>query len=422
MVWRRKKQPPGERRQRRSARDWAWRGVLALAAVLLGYLGVTGALARVSQGADPVRAHLLAPGNGAITAALAEQEFASTPEAGADSKPARIARLALRQDATAADALNVLGLQAQMRGETQNARRLFGYALLLSRRELRPQIWAIEEAVNRGDIVDALRGYDIALRTSSSASRLLFPVLASALAEPRVRAALLPIIKTRPVWAGRFVDYVVTSRVNPAAGVTFFREAKGAGLPVDDDQRAMLVNALWAAADSDQAWAYYATFRRDADRRRSRDPEFVLQADTRTLFDWRASDDARLSAVILGGKDGGMLDFAVPSTVGGTLVTQTQLLPPGTYRLEGLSSGIDQPDRSRPYWMLQCRDGRELGRVPLPNSEVENGRFAGEFTVPADCPEQTLRLVARSTDAIAGVSGQIDRAALVPAHEAGAGS
>jgi hypothetical protein len=422
MVRRRKKQPPGEIRRRRSARDWAWRGTLALAAAILGYLAVTGSLAQVIKGADPARAHILVPGDGIITAKLAEQEFTNAPEAGVDSAPARLARLALRQNATATNALNVLGLQAQMRDETENARRLFAYELLLSRRELRPQIWAIEEAVSRGDIADALRGYDIALRTSSNAPRLLFPVLASALAEPRVRAALLPIIRSRPVWVGQFVDYVVTSRVNPAAGVTFFREAKDAGLPIDDNQRAILVNALWAVEGYDQAWAYYTTFRRDADRRRSRDPEFALQADTRTLFDWRASEDTRLSAVILGGEGGGILDFAVPPTIGGTLVTQTQLLPPGTYRLEGQSSRVDQPDRSQPYWMLQCRGGRELGRVPLPNSEVNNGRFEGKFTVPADCPEQILLLIARPTDAIAGVLGQIDRAALTPAREAGAGS
>lgn len=409
-------------RSRRSARNWAVRGALALVVITLGYLSVTGSLAQVIEGADPARAHLLAPRNGVITAALAEQQFSMQPGPDDQAEPARLARLALRQDATAAAALNVLGLQAQLRHDTERARELFRYSLLLSRRELRPQLWSIQEAVNRGDIKDALRGYDIAMRTSASAPGILFPVLASALAEPRVRAALLPIIETRPVWAAGFVDYMATSRIDPAAAVTFIRQAEDVGLPVSNDHRAALVNALSGTQGYEQAWDYYVTFNADADRRRSRDPEFALQTDARTLFDWRASEVTQLSAAILATEQGGILDFAVPPTIGGTLVSQTQLLPPGTYRLEGRSTGIDQPDRSRPYWMLRCRNGRELGRVPVPNSNQDNGRFVGEFTVPADCPEQTLVLVARATDAIAGVLGQIDRAALVPVQQARAGT
>ena len=94
---------------------------------------------------------------------------------------------------------------------------------------------------------------------------------------------------------------------------------------------------------------------------------------------------------------------------------QTQLLPPGSYRISGRSRGIDQAERSRPYWVLLCQDGRELGRVEVPNSDVANGEFAGRISVPGDCAVQTLSLIARASDDIAGVSGQIERAMLVPA-------
>jgi hypothetical protein len=48
----------------------------------------------------------------------------------------------------------------------------------------------------------------------------------------------------------------------------------------------------------------------------------------------------------------------------------------------------------------------------MPASQVDKGRFAGQFTVPRDCPVQTLRLVTRATDAIAGQTGHIDRVEL----------
>ena len=97
------------------------------------------------------------------------------------------------------------------------------------------------------------------------------------------------------------------------------------------------------------------------------------------------------------------------------MLTQVQVLPPGAYRLVGRSSGLDQPEASRPYWALTCRDGRELGRVAVPNSAQAEGQFAGELRVPAGCPVQVLALIARPSDDVSGVSGQIDAAQLVPA-------
>ena len=133
-----------------------------------------------------------------------------------------------------------------------------------------------------------------------------------------------------------------------------------------------------------------------------------------SVFDWQAGADTRLSAAILRKGESALLDFSVPPSVGGVLVRQTQLLPPGNYRIEGRSQGIDQPERSQPYWTLTCKDGRELGRVALSNSNQNGGDFSGRFTVPERCEVQTLSLVARSTDDIMGVSGQIEKARLVP--------
>lgn len=409
-------------RSRRSAREWIVRSVLAAGIAAVAYLGITDSLAHATEGADPADAHRLAPWNGVITAELAEDTFLRTPKASEESEAARLARLALRQDATAAAALYVLGQQAQLRNETRRANNLFRYSWLLSRRELKVQLWSIEEAASRGDVDDALRSYDVALRTSLRARTLLFPVLASALTEPAIRAGLLPIIETRPMWTNAFVDYIATTEAEPAAAAAFFREAEGHGLLVDENDRAALVNTLAATEGSEAAWRYYQSFRSGVTALRSRDPEFTLQVSTRTLFDWRTSEDAQLSAAIFGSEEGGMLDFAVPPTIGGVLLSQSQLLPPGTYLMEGRSSRIQQPERSQPYWTLKCRDGRELGRVTVPDSTQSKGRFQGEFQVPVDCPEQTLQLVARATDAIAGVAGQIDRAALISAQGSDADS
>jgi len=118
---------------------------------------------------------------------------------------------------------------------------------------------------------------------------------------------------------------------------------------------------------------------------------------------------------------GGVVDFAAAPSSGGPVLQQVQLLRPGRYRLEGRSSGVEQPARSLPYWILMCRDGRELGRVALSSSMPDTGgnasgeeTFSGEFTVPTNCPVQTLTLIVRPSDQITGVTGQIHRAQLAP--------
>ena len=398
---------------KRTPVDWGARIALALGLAVGGYLGFTASAANVVVKVDPARAHLLAPSNGVITADYAQTLFTRHPTADNNARSVRLAREALRQDPTTVEALTVLGLQAQLRNDAARTDRIFSYSTLLSRRELRPKIWAIEDAVTRGDIAEALRQYDLALRTSFDAQALLFPTLTAALAEPRIRAGVLRILATNPVWEESFVNYASASDINPEGAMRLFAEGRQTGLVIPKDRRADLVNALFRAGKADMAWKAYADLRSGAVRNQSRDPEFALTANTRTIFDWQVGEDPSLSAAILkSGDSAGVVDFAVPPGTGGVLVHQTELLPPGDYRLEGKSTGIDQPERSQPYWVLTCQDGREAGGIPVPNSTQNKGAFSGNFTIPQGCPIQTLSLIAVSSDDISGVSGQIVRAQL----------
>lgn len=397
----------------RTGREWAARGALAMGFLLVGIDGTISSLANAVAKVDSARAYALAPDNGVILAKYAEDAFSRRPSGDPQSLPARLARSALLADATAADALTVLGLQAQLRQDTARAEAFFQYSSELSRRELRPRIWAIEESVSRGDIPRALRNYDIALRTSRDAAEVLYPVLGAALSERRIRSELLRILATRPIWTEEFLDHVARRGIEPLGVIALLAEGKAMGLQANDDIRAHLVNALIVQGEPMKAWAYYRSFRPNATRDRSRDPEFAQSAKVRTVFDWNVADDPRLSAALLADGTGGLLDFALPPNAGGVLLRQTQILSPGTYRLQGRSRNLEQPESSRPYWSLSCADGRELGRIALPNSTGHGGRFSGSFIVPAGCSVQTLSLTARPTDDIMGVSGQIEEAQLV---------
>lgn len=400
-------------RMRRSPTQWGLRLVLAAIAAWLGYGAVTHSLAYVMRGQAPERAHAWAPNDGRITAILAEQRLGASASAGDRAEAHRLARLALRQDATAVTAVATLGINAAVRNDALAARRWFEYSQALSRRDLRTQLWAIEDAVGRNSIPEALRHYDIALRTSRFAPDILFPILSSAIADPKIRHALVRTLAARPTWTTGFIGYAAVHGADPKASALLFR-ALPSTVPVSDAAKAEIIARLIAAKQFDAAWSYYTSIRAGAARQQSRDPRFVANLEVATSFDWNAMEDGGGIGSIQRGNIGGIATFEAPQSTGGTVLRQAQMLPQGTYRLEGHASGIEQVPDARPYWSLTCVDGRQLGQVALPNSSEAQGRFAGVVQVPANCPLQYLSLILRPSDASDGVSGQIEAVRLRP--------
>lgn len=390
------------------------RVLFAVGAGLLGYNAITQALAQTARKPGAEWAHVLAPGDGRVTAQLSEIRSGPDADARGRKEADRLARLALRQDPTAVAAVATLGIDAQIRGDTPAARRLLAYSQRLSRRDLRTQLWAIEDAVVRDDFRSALNHYDIALRTSRIAPGLLFPILATAIDDSAIRTALVHTLAKRPVWTQRFLDYVAAEARNPRPVAVLFRDLRNAHVAVSAADDTLLVTALVAKGAFEEAWNYYALARPGVDRSRSRDPRFMADMDRPSPFDWVPINDAGVSTSLQRDKQGGIFEFSVSPGLGGLLLRQLQMLPSGTYAIVGRSAGIDQPESSLPYWQLSCEDGKELGRVQVPNSAQSNGVFTGQVIVPVGCAVQALSLVARSSDSVSGVVGQIEQIQLAP--------
>lgn len=387
---------------------------LALAAVAagIGYVAVIQSLAMVIQHSSPVDAHTLAPANGFITGRLAGHLSGPQATARDRAQADSLARLALQQDPTSLDAAAALGLNAQIRGDADFARQAFSYSEALSRRDLQTQIWAIGDTILRDDVPAVLSHYDIALRTSQTASTLLFPILTTAIADPAIQTALVKRFVLRPPWMNDFLAYAV-SNGDPEITVSLLQSLARHDLPVPARDSAAIVNALLSTNKPNRAWAYYASLHPGADRHQSRDPHFNNTTEDPSLFDWVPTNDGDVSAAIQRSGSAGVLTLAAPPSIGGQAVRQFEMLPTGTYLLDGRSEGLDQLGDARPYWSLTCLDGRDLGRVDVPNGN--DGRFAGRFAVPANCPVQVLALTLLPTSAVSGISGQIDQALLRPA-------
>lgn len=407
---------PRLRQQRRARPNWGARVGLAAVAGLLGYVSIMQSVALVLPDNRIEEAYAIAPGNGHVAARFSQQR--SGPEASPTDRARAVAAAheALQHDPTAVEAVATLGIEAMLKGDEARAERLLAYSQRISRRDLRTQLTAIELAVARDDIPGALHHYDIALRTKKDAPGLLFPVLTSALGDDAIRTSLVRTLSDRPVWGVDFVRYVARSDTDPTAAAALFRALAAARFPVPGSASTAVVNRLLTAGLFEDAWSYYATSRQGADRRRSRDPNFKSVLEAPSVFDWVALGGTGLSTALLPDPANGIFDFTVSMGNGGVLLQQLQMLPQGDYVLVGRSSGIDQPGGSRPYWTVRCQNGQEIARIEVPNSSQTKGQFGGRVHVPANCLVQTLALVARSSDDIEGVTGQITHILLRPAN------
>lgn len=396
-------------RAQRSPADRVVRGFLALAAAFAGWFAVSNSLAQVIARSDAARGHQLAPWDGRIAARLATTQFVGDDDANGRAAAARLARKALGDDPTTVQAVTTLGLNAQAGGNLALAREMFRYAQTLSRRDFTTQLWAIEDAVARGDIPGAIFHYDIALRTSKTAPDVLYPVLAAAIGDPAIRTALVARLRTRPVWSLNFINHVSLGDAMPQAAAALFVDLKRAGVNVPDPATAAVVSRLISGNDIPAAWRYYATIRDVEDASRSRDPDFASGLQASSVFDWVPANDSGVTASIQRGDSGGLFDYAISPGFAGAILQQQQAMPAGRYRIEGEAANIDEAPDALPYWMVTCRDGRELGRVGIPAAQHGLSHFVGDIDVPADCPAQTLALVARLSDRVGGTQGKIER-------------
>jgi hypothetical protein len=393
---------------------WALRIVLAVLAVIAGYIACTHSLATVLRAKAPDQAYRIAPWHARVAAQYSALKLGNGTDSADRAAAASLASLALLHDPTAVPAVVTLGLSADIDKNPSRARALFAYSDRISRRDLNTRLWLIEDAVRRERIDEALGHYDTALRTSRTAVAILYPILATASTDPAIARALAGKLAKNPPWAEGFVGYLAGNTPDPVATAALFRTLSSQ-IAVAESASAAVIQALVRDRKFDEAWRYFLSIRPDTPRNQSRDPKFGANIVYPTVFDWvTVTGDRGVSATVARSDRHGMIDFSAPATAGGAAVQQLLLLQPGAYQLRGHSIGVEQSDRARPYWTLVCADGRELGRVDIPNSSSADGRFAGQFTVPSACSAQYLRLVVRPSNAVGGVAGQIDYVVLAP--------
>ena len=120
-----------------------------------------------------------------------------------------LALQAFESEPVTPDAITVIALS-----RSGNVRRgLMQKAFELSRRQQLVTGWLIIDSGLRDDIASILTYYDTILRTSSSASAALIPVMANALANEKFVEPFATLLATDPPWTGRFWSQTVRTGV-----------------------------------------------------------------------------------------------------------------------------------------------------------------------------------------------------------------
>lgn len=163
-----------------------FRSVVLLSAVAVAFYSVLDGVAAVERATQPDRALGIIRYD-----ALAQAQLASRmqikPETATDPATAMaLAKTALRREPGSATAVRVIGFVKLSNGDVDGAIQALNYTHALTRRDLAAELWLIEYNVQLGRVRQALNHFDAALGTSREIQLTLLPVLATAIADPRL--------------------------------------------------------------------------------------------------------------------------------------------------------------------------------------------------------------------------------------------
>ena len=376
-------------------RVFARAALVLIAAALALAVGIKGAAIHLAR-SDPRVAAALAPYDARAAVAAAQAEVAAGGNV-ASPDVRRLTLTALARDATITPAIEMRALQAEAQRDPARELRLFQLSSVISRRSLPTRLWLIQRSVDHGDVASALENFDIALRTSMAAPDTLFPVLASASADPSLADPLARILDRPEDWREGFLHYAITeahAAPGVAAVVLRMRDRRFiTGKQIDQS----LIGELVAEHEFPLARKARDAFGPPIGQDLVADARF---ADARMTypFGWDLIQTGTSGAERIRDQGRAALEYQVSPGGGGQAATQLLILAPGDYRLTVTTARPASDPVSQPFWTLTCGEegGGQLALLDQPR--VADASAAADFTVPVDCTGQWLALSLRSSD------------------------
>jgi hypothetical protein len=388
------------------------RGGILLAALVLSAGVIRCGLARTLSDTNPLIAARIAPNDGRVlsNAARTRAEAGEHPNSpGVRS----LVRAALQRDATLTPAIELRALDLQAGGDPPGAARLFGLSHAISRRSLGTHLWLVQHAVERGDVGHALAEMDFALRTSTAAPNLIFPVLARAAADPSLASPIARLLDHPSDWREMFLYYAIAqTRRRPALVPLVLQMRDRAFIRDNGVDRRLIAQLVEAGAFAPAERVQQAFGPSIGPSALIRDADFS-KPQFRYPFGWGLIESAATWATRDGAKLKPVLSYGGTPAGAGQVATQLLTLQPGHYRLRARNAEAPADPTALPYWTVTCAGTRPM-QIALIDAAASKGEGAeGDFDVPAGCAGQWLALNLRASDLLDGQSGAIRSVSLI---------
>lgn len=376
--------------------------LIVVGAVLLAGLTVVSAVANIARAGNPGLALKFAPYDSGANARLADRLLQIGRSPSDLAKAADHARQSLRRSPLSPVGARVIAFVDEGSGQRARARALVLQSALLSRRDTATRLWLIEDAVARNDVSRALEQFDIAMRPSSVARTILYPVLTNAIADPEFIDPVVRLFRKSPNWAGEFIlGALATGKASENLSVIVARSPNIA--PPDADLRQATIDQLVREQNYGAARRFFSAVRGTKSGDLVNDRRFRSEGGL-TPFNW-----SYVSAGTFGAQpaDDGLRLYA-DSSAGGSVAGQLLTLPPGRYRLSTIGYARSADRYGGAEWIMACASPKtgNIAVLRLPG-HPQRQRASMTLAVPTQCAAQWLRLGIRASQAPDGVIGTV---------------
>lgn len=399
---------------------------LTIGAIWLGWQIL---LQPVIQRAPPELAVRVAPGSPLVLQRAAEAEFVAgekDDDARRYDNAASLARDALALAPFNVRALRVVGLTEARAGREPIADEILTLAGNWSLRDDPAHAWLVEYRLRRGDYASSFAHADTLARRREDIRPQIFRLFTLAAATDTARALpeVARLLDARPPWRQSYFDslYVSGEGLQVAANLAVLLQRGKA--PLSNEELTQFYQHLLDKGQLEAARTVRAHLNRPPPAAVSNggfdDPEaprpfqWTLAQEAGAVVEI-VPDDIRPSDPAL------RIDYDGYSIV--QFADQLLFLAPGRYRLTAEARAESGDPSGRIFWSMTCSPG-DLNILSVPAVAASAAVWtpiSAQFTVPAGCPGQQLKLVGRGEDRRKAAIAWIDRVVIAPVGGTGAG-
>lgn len=383
-------------------------------AVLLGWQVVKTSAVDALIRRQPGMAAAIAPDHPRVRIALATAQFGA--QQGRLSPALRASAIdALARSPMADEPFYLAGIDALANGREAEGERLLLEARRRDPRSRPARLILLDRYLRSRRIVDA--GVEIAVlsRLMPRAGEVLVPELARMVREPRTGTALIKVLAREPSLQQAVLAQLASDGADPdvvlniAASSPATSVAPG-GLPW---QRALLAK-LVDQGDLQRAhrlWRGFAGLPATNGAKGVHDGDF-RGAPGAPPFNWQLTNGPAGVADRVG-NPALQVNFYGREDV--ELASQLLMLRPGRYRLQFRAEGDAAGEGSQLLWSITCTGSKaQLLSLPLRDVNYTPRTFSGEFSVPAGCAGQWLRLRGAAGEFPKGQDATISQVQIIP--------